>query len=457
MDNLLLFDEVKKEVIYSNDFSEVIFTNYNLRHKKLLLLLIAGLNETDKTYTFEGKAIKIAINMERKAYTEFSKLLMELQDKPFLMYNKETEELDRISIFDKITFTRDKKILVTFGNSARKFFLNLKGNFSKFLVKNIENLSISNSIDLYLRAETNLFRNNFYMSIDEIKRYFEVNYQSSKDIEVRIIKPCCKDISENTNINIEYQKIKKGKSIDGYKFLINRNFKISDNLFEAIEKAKKNIYINKSKVLDNEKNIYTLFSEFSEEKLIFGLKYCYQNINKEFKTLTYIKNTIKNIDFNEFSNFSSNLKGKNIQLTLDNPKEIFEEFQKLDDFDKLKIEEKIYNMHDDNEKKILDMYLSKDKNLFYSAIMDKLCKYLIENKTVIITSPLPVKPKKRGRRKKLDMLDELDMEAETTKHEKKIISFMKKQLTEEEVINLLQKNRLEVLSKNYVELLKSKG
>ena len=93
MDNLLLFDEVKKEVIYSNDFSEVIFTNYNLRHKKLLLLLIAGLNETDKTYTFEGKAIKIAINMERKAYTEFSKLLMELQDKPFLMYNKETEEL----------------------------------------------------------------------------------------------------------------------------------------------------------------------------------------------------------------------------------------------------------------------------------------------------------------------------------------------------------------------------
>lgn len=457
MDNLLLFDEVKKEVVYSNDFSEVIFTNYNLRHKKLLLLLIAGLNETDKTYTFEGKSIKTAINMERKAYTEFSKLLIELQNKPFLMYNKETEELDRISIFDKITFTKDKKILVTFGNSARKFFLNLKGNFSKFLIKNIESLSISNSIDLYLRAETNLFRNNFYMSIDEIKRYFEVNYQSSKDIETRIIKPCCKDISNNTDINIEYQKIKKGKAIDGYKFLINRNFKISENLLEAIEKAKKNIYINKSKTLDSEKNIYSLSSEFSEEKLILGLQYCYRNINKEFKTLSYIKNTIKNMDLNGVSNFTSISKTKSTQSKIINSKEIFKEFQKLDDFDKLKIEEKIYNMYEDEEKKMFEIYLNKDKNLFYSAIMDKLCKYLIENKIISITFDSTPEKKKRGRRKKIDMIEELDMKVETTKHEKKIISFMKKTLTKEEISELLQKNKLEVLSKYYIELLKSKG
>ena len=72
------------------------------------------------------------------------------------------------------------------------------------------------------------------------------------------------------------------------------------------------------------------------------------------------------------------------------------------------------------------------RNSSYIAYINTIKKYIIEliKDKPIITSPKiksePVK-KKRGRRKKLDMLDELDLNLEVQKNEKSILAFIKKQ------------------------------
>ena len=66
-------------------------------------------------------------------------------------------------------------------------------------------------------------------------------------------------------------------------------------------------------------------------------------------------------------------------------------------------------------------------------------------------------PKKRGRRKKLDMLDELDKNEEVSKNEKKIVAFVKKIYGKEKVSKIIlleNEKKTEVFWSYYIELLK---
>ena len=67
-------------------------------------------------------------------------------------------------------------------------------------------------------------------------------------------------------------------------------------------------------------------------------------------------------------------------------------------------------------------------------------------------------PKKRGRRKKLDMIDELDKTKEVEKNEKTIKSFMKKKYGKEKMIEMLKDAAKyeEIMFKEYINLLKEK-
>ena len=67
-------------------------------------------------------------------------------------------------------------------------------------------------------------------------------------------------------------------------------------------------------------------------------------------------------------------------------------------------------------------------------------------------------PKKRGRRKKLDMIDELDKTKEVEKNEKTIKSFMKKKYGKEKMIEMINssQNYKELMFEEYINFLKEK-
>ena len=80
--NLTLFDVMKKEVTYHNDFSNTIFTDFTLKEKQLLLFLIAGIKDTDpdnKVYSFNPKEVKRMLNMTRQSYSLLSEFVFSLQ------------------------------------------------------------------------------------------------------------------------------------------------------------------------------------------------------------------------------------------------------------------------------------------------------------------------------------------------------------------------------------------
>lgn len=468
LENSKLFDDVKKQVIYRNDFSEAVFENYTLKQKKLLLLLIAGLkNDEDKEYNFSPKEIKGFINMERQSYKEFSNIICELQKKPILILNKEKNELESISLFDKLVFKeKDKTIRVVFGNSAKKLFLSLTGNFSKYFIENISKLKNINSIEFYLKGESNLFKKKFDLNISELNRAFNTSYKKASELERSLIVPSLKDINTNTDIEINYEKIKEGKKIVGFNFDIIRKKVYSEKLETAIEQAKKNIHISRANIL-NINTIHQLLRKFSEKDLIIGLNYCYSKIKKDFSRLTYLENTIKTGLELEKENFKSvkkekiEEKTKNIPLFFpqEDNQDLFNIWENLENLEeKLSIEKKALNNFF-KETNSSESFLMEMRNSSYTTYINTIKKYIIElikDEPVANSQKIKSEPvkKKRGRRKKLDMLDELDLNLEVQKNEKSILTFIKKQYGKEFLSNIINSDeKNELLKKYYVELL----
>lgn len=485
---LSLFDTLSREVTYHNDFSNTVFTDFSLREKKVLLLLIAGINNedsNDKIYHFNPKQIKEMLNMERKSYTVLSKIIYSIQKKPIGILSSPSE-IRTISIFDEVRYNaNDESISVSFGKSAIQLFKSLKGNFSKYFLKNILNLQSENSIEFYLKAESGLYKKeNFEISLEEIKKIFNT-ISSTKDIKRKLINRCINDINDNTDIVLEVSDIKQGRTITGFSFKSYRKNLLTENLSKAIEICKKNIYISRSGLFNSsevEKTIHSLLRNFSEEKLQKGLEICSESIKENFRTITYLENAIKyaleksektekkkkillNITDKEIT------RKENEVLNIKNNKLFdvenwFSNFEKLDINTKKTIEDiavKSCIKENHLNKDFLDKMKASSPTMFYNSLKEHII-YAMKNintekkeKNNNYESEKLI-PKKRGRRKKLDMIDELDKTKEVEKNEKTIKSFMKKKYGKEKMMKMINssQNYEELMFEEYINFLKEK-
>lgn len=529
--NLTLFDVMKKEVTYHNDFSNTIFTDFTLKEKQLLLFLIAGIKDTDpdnKVYSFNPKEVKRMLNMTRQSYSLLSEFVFSLQKKPLTIL-KPNKKIEAISIFDKVVYSpNDESIDVKWGNSAIEFFKKFKTNFSDYFLENIIKLKNENSVEFYLKAESNLYRGYFDIEGEDIYKIFNVKYPDLYNVKRFLINTCLKDINKNTDINIQVKNKTIKRKIIGFTFSVRRKVSLSDELTKKIEKIKKNIYISRSGFFNKEnleKTLHKLFRNFSNEELIQGLELCYHNIKNDFSTFSYLKNAIKYALDNKEENKKEkselkeveiidknadiedaiivkndnlkteeiNSKGiENIQLitkVLDKEINIKEKIKNkeisLDKFEKLSEEEQalieskaliLFKAENKGQDNFLVLMKKNSPTMYYKTlekyILETMKENLIEEAEIIqknippIEAPIekPLKkleektlPKKRGRRKKLDMLDELDKNEEVPKNEKKIISFVKKIYGKEkvsEIILLKNEKKIEVFWSYYIELLK---
>lgn len=473
-ENLKLFDfdGMNKEVVYHNDFSNTIFTDFSLKEKQLLLFLIAGINNedsNDKIYHFDPKEIKNMLSMERKSYGELSKIVHSIQKKPLVILTSK-DTMDSISIFDKVTYNaKDQSISVSWGKSAIEMFKNLKGNFSKYFLTNVIKLQSENSVELYLKAESNLFKDNFFLSVSDIKKIFSVNYKSIGDMKKRLINCCTDDININTDILLNAIDVKEGKKIVGFNFKVSRKNLLNDTLKKKIEKIKKNIHVSKSGFFSDkkvDKTLHTLFRTFSEKELEKGLELCYKTIREDFKTLSYLEKAIRFALENESAKEEKTKKKKEtaskesektkaVNKTTED--DWFSRFNSLDSAKKEEIEKKALEEFikiNKSQSNFISAMKQKSPTMYYNTLKDYILKFMTED-----TPKEEVKvPKKRGRKRKLDMIDEMDKTEEITKNEKTIKAFIKKKYGKEKMVEMLKDAAKyeEIMFKEYINLLKEK-
>jgi len=78
------------------------------------------------------------------------------------------------------------------------------------------------SFDLYHLAKKHQAMGQFEMSLDHIKNELGLppSYDKLCNLKDRVLKPSLEEITANTDINLTYENVKKGRSVVGFKFTI---------------------------------------------------------------------------------------------------------------------------------------------------------------------------------------------------------------------------------------------
>lgn len=286
-------------VVHQNKLSYGKFEEFELRELKLLLKFIAEYSKTSENKLFlNAKEIKSFINMDRKSYSEFETLVRKLGKREVLIKDPTKNRYVIYHIFSRLDFDLDNKTVeLSYAPDFIPLITNLEKNFCKYDLENIENLKSKYSLMFYIRAKAEMFKGKFYMSVEELGSLYGKKYLQNRTFDEKVIIPMLKEINEHTDILIssekEYEAQERGRSkVKGYLFRIERKrLLISSEIEKAVEKVKKNIFILKSKVL-NEETIQILLSEFGKKRLIAGFNYAYKTIKKDFNTLEYLKKVI---------------------------------------------------------------------------------------------------------------------------------------------------------------------
>lgn len=83
------------------------------------------------------------------------------------------------------------------------------------------------SFDLYHLAKKHQAMGQFEMSLDHIKNELGLppSYDKLCNLKDRVIKPSLDEITKNTDINLTYENVKKGRSVVGFKFIVKEKTK----------------------------------------------------------------------------------------------------------------------------------------------------------------------------------------------------------------------------------------
>ena len=99
-------------------------------------------------------------------------------------------------------------------------------SFTSYKVSNIKKLSSLYAIRLYEILRQFKVPKKRYLTIQEIREYLEVegaSYDRPDNLKARVLEPAVKQINEQTDLMVSYQRVLQGRATVGYEFIILSN------------------------------------------------------------------------------------------------------------------------------------------------------------------------------------------------------------------------------------------
>lgn len=297
---------MREIVKYHNDINKVNLSSYSEKELNLFFSLIFLSKEKGETKLIIPFSELKELADGDKNRERFIKNLINVNKKLIkLNHQIEVDNVIHIfTLFNTFSIDKDNNTLTVEINKIFSYMLsNLIGNFTKFDLLEFVSLKSSYSKNLFklLKQWESVKSKEF--SIDEIRKLLGVpNSYTSTNFNERVLKPIMEELPKYFS-NLKIEKIKTGRKVTSIKFTweskkeiidLNENevieIKISKELNKAIEKAKKNRYIEKFLNVDN---IELLLEMFEENDLIKGLIWAYKEVKQEITSLNYLVKTIK--------------------------------------------------------------------------------------------------------------------------------------------------------------------
>ena len=308
---------------------------------------------------------------------------------------KAYEILQELGYIQEFSFDEEKKENTYYINYSFNPEKDGECHVSTFLEnKSAKKKNLSNKSAAFKDDEIIIENKNMYSKFDD-ELISEAEVVEIKDSEPK----------KSTN-KVVRSSVNRTKKVENYEDL-------PENVVNLIYKAKRNIYISRSWDKRTDTKIRKIYTEDGEEFVSEVLKIIYKNLNKNIKTtlVQYINGVLKNLYKSETPKqnlqlFNNDVKEKTIiskrkikqarkgikakTLTntikdlkdeLDIPRDVLIEFEKLNDYEKLKVEEKALKLCSE-EAKVSETFLltmkEKSKVLYLNTIKKYIEKVLDE-------------------------------------------------------------------------------
>ncbi len=172
-------------------------------------------------------------------HSRFKKSIERLQKQAVFQIkqnNKGKEEYISIVPIPTVKWNNyDDLVTVKFNEDIMPYLIDLKENFTQYLIFDIAKLNSKYSIVLYkwITMNYNIYEKynnkkmkNPFITIEELRKMTDTvdQYERFDNFENRIIKSSLDEINKNTRYEITYEKVRKGRKYVGINFFIDTKF-----------------------------------------------------------------------------------------------------------------------------------------------------------------------------------------------------------------------------------------
>ncbi len=258
----------KHDISYQNEFIDDIILNFDKRMLIIFFYLIHKFQQETDTIEVSVKELKKILGTERKETKAIKKIVEKLYDTTIYYKSGETVIEDghikigkndyvKDHLFDVLVFPEDSdRLKFVIKKRYRKYFLNLKDNFTTTAIETLKSLN-STQIIIYLQLSR---WKNYPDNVEMNWEYFKLNAGFSKgyrngDVLIKL-NEALEKIYEETGMKISYEIIRSKNRREILKIIFKINEVIRElKLMLQSEKELERKYAKQMlKIMEKEKN-----------------------------------------------------------------------------------------------------------------------------------------------------------------------------------------------------------
>jgi plasmid replication initiation protein len=210
-----------------------------LQEQRFLLICIGKLNPQaevpDKTLTITATEFYEAFpDMGRQnAETKLKEAIDRLWDRSIIIrqerLNEQVREEFRWVQYRAQYLTGEAKVMITFSDAIMPYLTQLKGQFTRVIVKNVSSLSSAYSIRIYELLQQFRSVGDRTITVDDFRSMLGTDdkYPQFKELNKMIIKPAVIELNKKSDLTVTVETVKKGRTVIALHFKFQESKKIT--------------------------------------------------------------------------------------------------------------------------------------------------------------------------------------------------------------------------------------
>lgn len=146
-----------------------------------------------------------------------------------------TEDSKRVTEFRWVSsrtyFKKEGRFRIAMTDEVMPYLTQLKGQFTKYQLKNISYFNSVHSIRIYELITQYRSVGNREISVEELKKWLQVedSYSRWNNFKARVLDPAITEINEKSDLFVEVEYVKRGRAIHALKFVISTKSQAVNN------------------------------------------------------------------------------------------------------------------------------------------------------------------------------------------------------------------------------------